>query len=412
MKHRILLTPEGTEGDIRPLLAIGIGLQAAGHSVKACVPPDFVEAFTSRGIAAYPMGMPVKEFIRLNAQAMAGQTVRTLKPMFAAFTGVLQDQLRALNEHGRNADLIVAGGLQFAANSFAEKHALPFIHAVHMPVVASSKAYPPPTTRHVNLPPFVNRLLWQLYYGAMDLLLSGPINRQRRELGLAPITGIENFYTRNMLLAMDEALASLPSDAKGFGHKQTGYWQLRDESPLGPAVERFITAGPTPVFIGFGSMGDPQPGRSIAIIRAALKKTGLRALLSSGWAQFAPDLSSEPDIVLAGHLPHASLFPRMAAVVHHGGAGTVHSAALAGVPQLIIPHMLDQYYWGNRVFQLGLGPRSIARAVITADRLTNALRQAVESVEYRKNAQRLSAILVRRYGVAEAVAQIQSLLGA
>jgi UDP:flavonoid glycosyltransferase YjiC (YdhE family) len=410
-RSRILISPEGTEGDIRPLLALGMGLQAAGHAVTACVPPDFAAYFTSRNIPARPMGMPVKDFIQLNAAAMSGRTLAALKPMIETFARVVNDQFRSLEEHGREVDLIIAGGLQFAAGSIAEKNRIPFVHAVHVPVVASSATYPPMITHNLALWPVVNRCLWSIYNVAMNLLLLGTINRQRKGIGLPAVSSIERFYAGSMLLAQDTELVTVPADAVAFGFPQTGYWQLQDDREIDPAVQRFIADGPAPVFIGFGSMGDPCPHKTIVIIREALRLAGVRALLAPGWAEFAPGLLTDSTILLVGHVPHLKIFGSMAAVVHHGGAGTVNSAARSGVPQVIVPHMLDQYFWGHRVHCLGLGPRAVRRAILNPQRLGGAIRAAIDNKDYARNAQALGTKIAARDGVAEAVALCEKLLG-
>src|SRR5207248_1968448 len=128
----------------------------------------------------------------------------------------------------------------------------------------------------------------------------------------------------------------------------TGSWQLDDTRPLDPGLEQFLGAGETPVYIGFGSMVDPDPEGTNAIIAEAIERVGCRAIVSSGWAGLG-QREPHPRIHVIGPTPHAALFPRVAAVVHHGGAGTTHAAALAGVPQVIVPHLLDQFGWAHRI---------------------------------------------------------------
>lgn len=160
----------------------------------------------------------------------------------------------------------------------------------------------------------------------------------------------------------------MPTD--GFVHAP-GALVLHDPRPLSPAVEAFLAAGPPPVYIGFGSMPDLRPGATSACVVAGARTAGLRVILGRGWA----GLHAEgDDLCIVDDVSHAALFPRVAAVVHHGGAGTTQAAARAGVPQVVVPHALDQFFWGKRVEALGVGPRPLAKRKLDAGPLAEALR--------------------------------------
>jgi vancomycin aglycone glucosyltransferase len=124
--------------------------------------------------------------------------------------------------------------------------------------------------------------------------------------------------------------------------------------PAPPKLEAFLEQGEPPVYIGFGSMTDPNPRITTRAVLAGVTDAGCRAVLSEGWAGLGGGGLPE-HVMVVGSVPHASLFRRVAAVVHHGGAGTTTMAARAGVPQIVVPHVLDQYYWAERVSRLGVG---------------------------------------------------------
>ena len=167
-------------------------------------------------------------------------------------------------------------------------------------------------------------------------------------------------------------------------------------------LERFLDKGPPPVYIGFGSMGDPQPRRTLSILRRSARRAGLRTVIQSGWAGWHFE-SDDTCLCAMADLPHDRLFPRLAGAVHHGGAGTTLAAARAGIPQVIVPHLLDQYYWGQRILEKGLGPRPLPKNRLQAGRLTRAMRRIVSSPRLRANARVLSIPLQQRNGVQEAV---------
>src|SRR5262249_52477086 len=154
-----------------------------------------------------------------------------------------------------------------------------------------------------------------------------------------------------------------------------GPWFYDDPLPLDAEVSAFIDAGPPPVYIGFGSMVSSDAARlTRSLLEAA---NGHRLLLSSGWAGIG-DGHLPPSVkVVRGPMPHAKLFPRVAAVVHHGGAGTTAAAMRAGAPQIIVPHMGDQFYNAHRLAVMGLAPPGIPVNRLTATRLQNALQASL-----------------------------------
>jgi vancomycin aglycone glucosyltransferase len=154
---------------------------------------------------------------------------------------------------------------------------------------------------------------------------------------------------------------------------QTGAWILEDSTPLAPEIEEFLANGEPPIYLGFGSM--PAPKSVSRTLVDAVRAVGRRTILSRGWAELGL-IDEAPDCIAVGDVSHQSLFPRMAAVVHHGGAGTLASAARAGVPQVVVPMFGDQFYWANRVRALGMGSSVVGP--LTSESLATALREALE----------------------------------
>ena len=135
----------------------------------------------------------------------------------------------------------------------------------------------------------------------------------------------------------------------------TGAWVLPDSRPLPADVTAFLEAGEPPVYVGFGSMALKDASAEVARAAvAAVRSHGRRVLLARGWAELAP-VDGRPDCHVVGEINHQALFRRVAAVVHHGGAGTTTTSALAGVPQVVVPQIVDQPYWASRVAELGIG---------------------------------------------------------
>jgi vancomycin aglycone glucosyltransferase len=199
------------------------------------------------------------------------------------------------------------------------------------------------------------------------------INRNRDRLGMPPIVDVLDYVlTNHTWLAADATLAPAPATParKIF---QTGTWVLVDDTLLAPEVEAFLDAGEPPLFVGFGSM--PAAGDLSRHLIGAARALGRRIIVSQGWAEL--DLvDGAPDCLALGDASYDRLFPRVAAVIHHGGAGTTTTAARAGVPQVITPMFNDQFYWASRIVDLGLGATT-PHATLTEESLTASLREAL-----------------------------------
>jgi UDP:flavonoid glycosyltransferase YjiC (YdhE family) len=194
---------------------------------------------------------------------------------------------------------------------------------------------------------------------------------------------------RTPVVACDPALASAPSDHP-VPVRQIGALFAEEKDELSAEVRAFLEAGEPPVYIGFGSMADVDPERTTERLFESVRRAGVRALVSRGWAGLS-SRSCPGNVLLIGPEPHGKLFPRCAAVVHHGGAGTTHAAARAGVPQVIMPQLLDQHYWAHRVHRAGIGPRPVPRYAADPEFLARALRMCVEDGVIREQALRVAA---------------------
>jgi sterol 3beta-glucosyltransferase len=190
----------------------------------------------------------------------------------------------------------------------------------------------------------------------------------------------------------------------------TGY--LFDDDPdwtPPPDLLDFLAAGDAPVYIGFGSMPDSKPQITTQMLFDAVQQSGQRAVILTGWAGFGAD-DVPANIHILKYAPHGCLFPKMAAVVHHGGAGTTAAGFRAGVPTVIVPHSGDQPYWGRRARQLGVGTDSIPRKKLTADRLAAAIQEVTTNRQMRDKAAELSRKIAEEDGIGDAVKAIGDFL--
>ena len=157
----------------------------------------------------------------------------------------------------------------------------------------------------------------------------------------------------------------------------TGYWFLDEEVDWNPSSDLldFMQRGTPPIYVGFGSLGESsQAVQTTELVIEALKRSGQRGILATGWSGMSKVDSIPEEFFILESAPHSWLFPRMAAVVHHGGAGTTAAGLRAGIPSIIIPHSNDQFAWGRRVFELGVGSRPIPRRKLMAEKLAEAIK--------------------------------------
>jgi vancomycin aglycone glucosyltransferase len=324
--------------------------------------------------------------------------------------GDVQPIVEPVARASEGCELIVGAGLQFAAASVAQWRSgavaqwrrVPYAHVVFCPCATPNSATPPPNVHRQTLPRWINRLLWQAGGPVADLALRGPINRGRATLGLGALDSpISQILQGRTILAADRDLGPLPDDAPKSA-VSTDAVVLDEPGTLDARVEAFLQQGPAPIYIGFGSMIAPRARELVVQVVAAVRAVGRRAVIAGGWASLERHIIEADDVLTVDNVPHSQIFPRVAAAVHHGGAGTTTAAARAGVPQVLLPHILDQYYWAHRVEVLGLGPRALPIERVTVDVLCDRISRAVNDPLIRERVNRLAPTVAARNGVTAA----------
>ncbi len=401
--RRILLCPGGTRGDVQPVAALGLRLQAAGHRVLMATSSNYGDWMKRLGIPFHAIGHDIQEFITTHPHGSDGRPVATARVLGKAMLRALPEQFKDLMALGGDFDLIVGASIQLAGPSMAEHFGIPYRWACFCPQVFPSDRYPPFMFPQQNMPHWVNGMLWSMKISAGNWVAVGLFNRQRARIGLGPIRSVRrHMMGHRPLLASAPELGETPPEVAAQV-VQTGFWDhVEAGAVLSGEVERFLHAGPKPVYIGFGSMGDPNPARSTATLREALRRTRLRAIVYRGWAGLGENLNEE-NLLVTGDTPHPLLFPRCAAIVHHGGAGTTHTAARAGVPQVIVPHLLDQFYWGHQLWLRGLAPQPLRKSRLSPENFAAALLTATQDPRIAERAEETGTRLRQIDGVAVAV---------
>lgn len=375
---RIALATEGTRGDIHPMLALGEIYRSQGHQVVLCAPPNFETDAHQRGLEFQGVGEDTLEYLVAQAGAIAGGGLRQIRACLAYLRESLREQLVRTPEITRDVDCIFAAGLQIGARFAAELHGIPYRYIAYCPAIIPAADVTPALLPAQNLPRWANRLAWRASLLFFDLTLCRRLNEHRAAHGLAPVFRvIEHVLGERPVLAADEELAPA-SNSGWWASEQIPCLHPLAGPPLPEKLDAFLTQGPPPVYFGFGSMTDPDPGNTTGKLLDVVAALGTRAVISKGWAGLADGPLPE-GVFATGPVTHARLFRRCAAVVHHGGAGTTTTAARAGVPQILVPHLLDQFYWSHRVSELGLGPPHVRRSRLSVDRLAELLAVTLEN---------------------------------
>ncbi|MGK2866701.1 MAG: glycosyltransferase [Mycobacterium sp.] len=341
---RVMLYTFGSRGDIEPLLALALQLQAQGSEAIVCAPPDFADLLDAAGVPLVPTGPSVRELVHVK------KATHQDAPALAA--ALVASQFATLDA-ARGCDAIVATGLMPAGmRSVAELLDVPYRCVMFTPQVLPSPHYRPLPRPGKPFPEGEtdNRVLWDLDAEKIQVLYGPALNEHRTDAGLPSVPDVrDHTFTATPWLAVDPVLSPW-QPSPGVDVVQTGAWIVPDDRPLPPELEAFLDAGAPPVYVGFGSVTAPADAAQVAI--DAVRTRGRRVLLSSGWAGLT---TTDPDVFVIGEVNQQALFRRVAAVVHHGGAGTTTTAARAGAPQVVIPQIVDQPYWAGRVAHLGIG---------------------------------------------------------
>jgi sterol 3beta-glucosyltransferase len=399
----------GTWGDIRPHVVLGMALQQAGHEVQVAASPGYEAWVRERGLGYTPLSVDVNTFARENAAVMDMGIVGQLQTARKVVTPMLTQMGLDVLEATRDSDVLMT--VEFGAALLFDvlrvnKLKTILINPAPLNPTREFSSAMPPAPGWFPFPARYNRFSYSVVRRAGWSVLAGARNTlATKHLGLPKST----FGDFQAMLAVTPALTTVSKHVLQRPADWADHWQVTgylfdDEPDWTPPqdLSDFLDAGDAPVYIGFGSMPDSKPDVTTRMIIDAVQQSGKRAVILTGWAGLGAD-DVPANIHILKYAPHHWLFPRMAALVHHGGAGTTASGFRAGVPTVIVPHNGDQPYWGRRVKALRVGPDAIPRKKLTADNLAAAIKALTGNGAMRENAVALSEKIATEDGVAEAM---------
>ena len=416
---RITILAIGSRGDIQPYIALSKGLSNAGHRVRLATHAAFATLVRSHAIEFFPLDDEPREFFQTdrgraslhgnaNAFVYLYRLVRMMDPLIDGY-------MERSGEACKDADCILVTYMSFLLGySLAETFKKPLVATFLQPSLLPTKAFPEPSALYLPQRPHSlgETLNYQSHLGAGTLfwkLFTPAVNRARKNMyHLPPLPKEAVFATLPehvalILYGYSTHLLPRPDD---WDRRTcvTGFWMLEHTHGWQPEADLidFIHAGPAPIYIGFGSMSSHHPGETLRIAQKTLLRTGQRGIvLLEKDSMRAQKLSEQ--VYITNDVPHDWLFPHMSVIIHHGGAGTTAASLMAGKPTIVIPHIVDQQFWGERVALLGAGPRPISRRRLSVRTLQRVLLSVLGNEEMKNKAEEIGTYLRQENGVEQAI---------
>jgi len=405
----------GTWGDIRPHVVLGMALQKAGHEVQVVASPGYEQWVRDRDLGFYPLTTDVNTFARENADLMDKGFISQLQTLRTRIAPLLVQMGLEVMEATRDSDVLMT--VEFGASLLldvitANKLKPIFINPAPINPTRTSNTVLPAKPGWFPFEGWYNRLGYTVLRQSSWRALAGGRNPLAKQLGL-PKSGYKDFRavvdTAPALTTVSRHVFQRPADWDDRW-QVTGF--LFDDDPTWAPPQdlvNFLETDEAPVYIGFGSMPDSKPQATTRMIMDAVRKAGKRAVILTGWAGLGANDVPE-NIHILKYAPHSWLFPKMAAVVHHGGSGTTASGMRAGVPTIVIPHQGDQGFWGRTVKRLGVGTNPIPRKKLTVESLAAAITEATTNRAMQVNARALGEKISAEDGLEEAIKWVERFL--
>jgi sterol 3beta-glucosyltransferase len=413
----ILIIASGTRGDVQPVLAVAKGLQHAGHTVTLIAGSNFEAWVASHGVG-FVGTLDMEAMMQSEAGIKWVENGLNPRVQLNQMRLLLEEHWRGLTQpildHIESADLVLGG---FTSEPYlatiCTHYRKPLISLYLQPTrptkSGAATAQPIFPTRESILNRWIGQFAQRLLWGVAE----SSTNHLRRQLGLPPHTYSDYAKgIRSIPVILGVSPYVVPHASDWGSHIHTaGYWFLDEGTTWEPSAElqTFLEAGSPPVYIGFGSMSASNPSATAHMVKTALERTGQRGILAKGWSG-SLDVISDNTLFLLDKAPHDWLFPRMAGVVHHGGAGTTASGLRAGKPTFIIPHMADQPFWGRRVHELGVGVKPVPRPKLTVETLAEGIQHLTTNREMLSKAQTLGEKIRNEKGVTRSVELIEKII--
>ncbi|NOU12614.1 MAG: glycosyltransferase family 1 protein [Methylococcaceae bacterium] len=413
---KIGLQTWGSNGDIRPMLALAGGLQKAGHQVTLAITSidnqSYQDISEKLGITYLQVPMTIDfnllDFANRSYKMNTLQWLRGLldESLFPSETAIYQTAKHLVADN----DCVIGHHFLYPLKLAAMQHHKPFFSLTFCHAAIPMTSYPP--FRFPNLGVYSNKLAWQLLDLVFNWALKKPLTRLWISEGQTPPTHmLTDLLTSQQLdlVAVDPLFCNFNREWTA-NHKACGFLNLTEDTvhwTLPNDLALFLQEGEPPVYMTFGSMQQAVPEWSVTLFLEAVKLADCRAIIQTELAQYTA-ASRLGQVYFIGKHPHQAVFEKCAAVVHHGGAGTTHSATLAACPSIVIPFMDEQLFWAHQLQALGLALTPLPAKKVNAKLLAKAIRRVLTVKSLQEKAVEASLIMQTHNGVAMAVQLVES----
>jgi sterol 3beta-glucosyltransferase len=414
---RISIETWGSDGDIRPLIALAGGLRAAGHDVKIAVTSVDNKDYSQLCETLDVQYIRVPEQTDFDPDDLAGKmkgkrNIDFLKFIMQEMYYPYQDQMyQAAESLCRDSDVMVSHFLAHPMKAAALKTGTPLVTVILFPGFVRTAFAPPPGLP--NLGPTLNRLGWRLARAVVDLALKKDIQHFWTGKGLPPFRHVipDAWHSERLnLLGISSVLCPEQPDWEAR-FRVCGFFAIPDEAEpwtMPAQLKDFLSEGEPPVYMTLGTAQSLEPDRNMECLIAAARKSGCRALIQTSSENYPANSRDETRrIYFMGKTPHHQIFPRCAAVVHHGGSGTTHSAARSGCPSVVVPFTDEQRFWGATLHRHGIACKPIWYKRATPEKLTQRIRSVLASLQAHQRAALIGERICQEDGVAQAVKLIE-----
>lgn len=408
---KITILTSGTRGDVQPFIALGVALRELGAEVTIVASVNFESLVTSYGLGFSPTRVDISKVMQSGELEASGKKAKTLKVFSVQKDNNFLSRLIDVQEDYYTAcedtDVIIYHVGAAIGHMIAKEKGIISILGCPFPIMETDE-YPAILFYQKKLPKAFNRLTHKIFKKGFWMATKKPLEVFYRER-LHKRVPIENPIDSSdlKLVSCSQSIFKTPNTAFAGG-----YWFLDEPGGYIPpdSLTEFLTKGSKPIYIGFGSIGNQKEAvEKTKMIVSAIEQSNCRAIIATGFGGLKEIPNLPESIYLLKEAPHSWLFPRCSIAIHHGGAGTTAEGFRSGIPMIIVPHGNDQYAWGKRVFELGVGSAPIGNEELTTENLVNAIEFA-GSKSVIENAKKLSRVIRQENGAMKAAQYVMAYL--
>ena len=382
---KIFIPTMGTRGDIQPYIALSRKLINSGFEVIIATHPCWKGLIESYNVKFMPLGPDIDieyetAYIRGKSKNWIIGLIRTMKFVFK----IIEKSTFEIKELCSDVDLVIASHSNIGATE-AEASGVPFI---------SVTLHPDAIPKKLEKKSKIKIVLGKLIGALINPLIVGPYNKLRKIHGLKKISYFDQLLSPLLNIVPISPLIYPPNKLWDEKNKVVGYWFVDESMDYNPTdlLMDFIKSGPSPIIISLGAMGfeSKEEKPKLDILINSINKTKMRAIIQ-GFSKSLENYQLGENIIAIGDVPHTWLFKYGYCVIHHGGMSTTATSIYSGVPSIVIPHITDQYFWANRIYELQLGPNPIPSKDLSEDTLVNAINRVKNNYEQFSNSAKVLA---------------------